>query len=310
MNDQPMNSAERRRRRRGCRRGRTTSRSRAPRAADQRRPRSRRAAQRAPQAAHGHAAAPARARPRARPWGRSRARPTCDTSGPKSEPSRLEVMITVGRVRVGGDPRRDVEAVDVGELDVEQHDLGPQPAALASTRRGAVRRPRRRRRTPRTPAATARVARKDGWSSTMRTVCAMAVTIVVAGGAAHTAGHTQRRVAAARRRRPRRVVCAEHGRAGHEHASRPPRRTGRPSAASIPPSTSSAGAGRRRARAGARASPSERGRNAWPPQPGLTVMHSTRSRSPTHLATRPRPACPGRAPGRRGSRRRATAASA
>ena len=59
------------------------------------------------------------------------------TSGPKSEPSRLETRITVGALAAPGEPRGDVEAVDVGELDVEQHDLGVQPAGLGQ-RLGAV----------------------------------------------------------------------------------------------------------------------------------------------------------------------------
>ena len=59
------------------------------------------------------------------------------TSGPKSEPSRLETRITVGRVGAAGEPRGDVEAVDVGQLYVEQHDLGVEPAGLGQ-RLGSV----------------------------------------------------------------------------------------------------------------------------------------------------------------------------
>ena len=51
------------------------------------------------------------------------------TSGPKSDESRLETSTMCGPVAVG-QPRGDVEAVDVGQLDVEQHEIGPQAARL------------------------------------------------------------------------------------------------------------------------------------------------------------------------------------
>ena len=59
------------------------------------------------------------------------------TSGPKSEPSRLETRITVGASSLAREPRRDVEAVDVGQLHVEQHHLGAEAAGLRQ-RLGAV----------------------------------------------------------------------------------------------------------------------------------------------------------------------------
>ena len=56
--------------------------------------------------------------------------PERETSGPKSDESRLETRITAGRVGMAGDARGDVEAVDVGQLHVEKHELRAQPTGL------------------------------------------------------------------------------------------------------------------------------------------------------------------------------------
>ena len=48
------------------------------------------------------------------------------TSGPKSDESRLEIRTTAGGAVVGGDALGHVEAVEVGEVDVEQHEVGVQ----------------------------------------------------------------------------------------------------------------------------------------------------------------------------------------
>ena len=88
------------------------------------------------QAGHGVSSSCIRA-PESSALGTKPQAPDVVTSGPKSEPSRLEVMITTGCSVVARDLRADVEAVRVGQLDVEQHDLRPQPAALRD-RRGAV----------------------------------------------------------------------------------------------------------------------------------------------------------------------------
>ena len=52
------------------------------------------------------------------------------TSGPKSDESRLETRITTGLFVVAGEAGGDVEAVDVGQLDVEQDHLGLEAAGL------------------------------------------------------------------------------------------------------------------------------------------------------------------------------------
>ena len=52
--------------------------------------------------------------------------PLPETSGPKSDESRLEVRTTAGAPVVGGDPLGDLEAVEVGEVDVEEHEVGVQ----------------------------------------------------------------------------------------------------------------------------------------------------------------------------------------
>ena len=57
-------------------------------------------------------------------------------SSAESDQSRLEVSTTAGAVVAAGDPRRDLEAVEVGELDVEQDDVRVAGgAASASARR-------------------------------------------------------------------------------------------------------------------------------------------------------------------------------
>ena len=60
--------------------------------------------------------------------------PLPDTSGPKSDESRLEIEDHGRSAVVGGDPLGDVEAVEVGEVDVEQHEVGVQPAGLRDRR--------------------------------------------------------------------------------------------------------------------------------------------------------------------------------
>ena len=78
-------------------------------------------------------------------------------------------MITTGCSAFAVIRAADVEAVDVGELHVEQHDLGPQPADLGHRRRPVG------RLTDHVEALATRarmraLARNDGWSSTIRTV--------------------------------------------------------------------------------------------------------------------------------------------
>ena len=119
------------------RRGRTRARSRGRRAR-RRCPRSRRApsARRSP--VTGPSSSCTRS-PESSALGTNPHAPDVVTSGPKSEPSRLEVMITVGCSAYAVIRCADVEAVDVGQLDVEQHHLGPQPAALVQRRRAVDR---------------------------------------------------------------------------------------------------------------------------------------------------------------------------
>ena len=72
-------------------------------------------------------------------------------------------------IGMAGDARGDVEAVDVGELDVEEHELRPQAAGLLDRAR-AVHRLADDVEALATRAAPRALARNDGWSSTMRTV--------------------------------------------------------------------------------------------------------------------------------------------
>ena len=60
------------------------------------------------------------------------------TSGPKSDESRLETSTIAGPAAVG-EPRGDVEAVDVGQLDVEQHEVGAQALGLGDPGRAVGR---------------------------------------------------------------------------------------------------------------------------------------------------------------------------
>ena len=61
------------------------------------------------------------------------------TSGPKSEESRLEVRTTTGAPLLAVIRARDGEAVEVGEVDVEEHEVGVQLVRPARSR-SAVRR--------------------------------------------------------------------------------------------------------------------------------------------------------------------------
>ena len=56
---------------------------------------------------------------------------------PYSETSRLETSTTSQPAPVGEQPEGDLEAVHVGELHVQEHDLGPEPGD-ALQRGGAV----------------------------------------------------------------------------------------------------------------------------------------------------------------------------
>ena len=100
--------------------------------------------------------------------------PLRSTSGPKSR-----AVAAGARARSPGPAvaRRsaagDLEAVDVGQVDVEQHDVGLAARAAALERGSRRPAPRRRPRSPRSRAAARAVARKLGWSSTIRTVVAM-----------------------------------------------------------------------------------------------------------------------------------------
>ena len=65
--------------------------------------------------------------------------PERETSGPKSDESRTGDEDHRGGVRVTGDALRDVEAVDVGQLHVQQHQLRAQPARLRDRARAVHR---------------------------------------------------------------------------------------------------------------------------------------------------------------------------
>ena len=302
MNDQPRNSPSAALHAARCRHGRTRAGS-PGRRAPRRCLRSRRA-RGAPQAGHGPSSSCTRS-PESSALGTNPHAPDVVTSGPKSEPSRLEVMITVGCSAYAGDLLADVEPVDVGQLDVEQHHLGPQAAALvqrarpvdrladdleplglqhhagAGPERGVV-------VDDEDPVAhehvndcgRARIGRPYGWphSPSVRPP-------------PRRCRHPQGLL----RRIPPNLPRTR---------SRRPRAHGPAVCASIPPSTSSAGSSPISARRRSILS-SEPGRNAWPPQPGLTVMHSTQVEVAEQLRRPPAPACSGTAPGPRGSRRRA-----
>ncbi len=132
------------------------------------------------------------------------------------------------------------------------------------------------------------------------------VAVVQRGSARHTAGRTQLLVGlsamprAARRRgrrAPKTAVPATKRRRAGPRARAGGRRV---DAAVDPPGPVLADAGR------AAAEPVQRPREErLAAQPGLTVMHSTRSTSSISSATDHQPACRGRRPGRRGSRPRA-----
>ncbi len=81
--------------------------------------------------------------------------PDSATSGPKSEPSRLDAR-TIARPRTGlAQPRGDLEPVDVRQLDVEQHDVRCELERRGDAR--TLRRsPCRRRRSRRSRARPAR----------------------------------------------------------------------------------------------------------------------------------------------------------
>ena len=55
--------------------------------------------------------------------------PLLSISGPKSDPSRLEVSTIAGRRRRLAQPRGDLEPVEVGELDVEQDEVRAEAPA-------------------------------------------------------------------------------------------------------------------------------------------------------------------------------------
>ena len=67
--------------------------------------------------------------------------PLAATSGPKSASSRLEVSTTAGPAAVARELRCDLEAVDVGQLHVEQHQVGGERARLAQAGRAVARLP-------------------------------------------------------------------------------------------------------------------------------------------------------------------------
>ena len=76
------------------------------------------------------------------------------TASPKSERSRLEVRTIAGRrVAEGCDPLGDLEAVEVGQLHVEQDQVGVELAGCGDRR--ARRRPPRRPPSSRSPRASA-----------------------------------------------------------------------------------------------------------------------------------------------------------
>ena len=62
------------------------------------------------------------------PLGTKPLAPLAPTSGPNSRGSRLEVSTTFGVAPSSADARRDVEPVEVGEVDVEQDEVGVQLA--------------------------------------------------------------------------------------------------------------------------------------------------------------------------------------
>ena len=117
-------------------------------------------------------AAPPPRRRRARPWARTRARRCARSARAESRPVAARGEHHRGRVAVAGDPRRDVEAVEVGELHVEQRRRRGAAGAPRRARRRR-RRPRRRPRSPRPRAAARARARNPAWSSTTRTVLDM-----------------------------------------------------------------------------------------------------------------------------------------
>src|SRR5215207_1694398 len=180
----------------------------------------------------------------------------------------------VGPVAVG-QLGGDVEAVDVGELHVEEHEIGAQAAGLLDARRAVssladdVE--------PLGLEQHARARTKGGVVVDDEDGQRHREAIVNAGNkVSYTAGYTPTASAISRK--------AAAGSAAPNTADPATKRVapacahGPAVVVSTPPSTSRAGpapiSARRRSTL-----PRVAGMNGWPPQPGLTVMHSARSRS-------------------------------
>ena len=197
------------------------------------------------------------------------------TSGPKSDESRLETSTIAGSGAVG-EARGDVEAVDVGQLDVEQHELRAQALGLGDAGRAVggladdVEPLGLEQHAGARPEGRVVVDDEDGQGHAGPIVNRVQHDLPIRLAAPPPRPRSRGTRRPDRRRRT--------PRSRRRTASRPPRRTRPAVLASTPPSTSSAGPGPISAR---RRSilPGLRGRNAWPPQPGLTVMQSARSRS-------------------------------
>ena len=135
-------------------------------------------------------AAPGRARPRARPSGRSRARRSGETSGPKSDESRLETRITAGEsgwpVMRAATSKPSMSGSWTSSStswgfrrQVSSTALAPSTASPMTLN-------------PSDSRSTRALARKDGWSSTIRTVQSTGSIVVTVRTRSHTAGRTTR----------------------------------------------------------------------------------------------------------------------
>ena len=246
------------------------------------------------------------AAPESSPFGMKPRAPQRCTSGPKSEQSRLDVRTTAGAPSTLGDARRDVEAVEVREVDVEQHEVGVQLAGRSDGAEAV-------RRLADHVEALALQQEASGRPEGRVVVDDEDLRAhgLFESSALHRASYLRlatprrgrdlavgRRPDRARRRaRCRRRTAVAPGRPRTRRRS--PRRCRRRPRASAPAPSS--------ARSRAILS-SDAAMNGWPPQPGLTVMQSARSTS--SLGEDVAAASPGRPRRRRCSRARGSAASA